>query len=109
MKTVKLSRQYVVGSAIFDELTFREPKLAQYRKHGVVAEVQRGVLVRYPEAIWGYAEDLIDKVPTGVLGELDLVDALEVEEAITGFFSEAHRRRNARASSFSASVGDQTT
>ena len=107
--TVKLTRQYVVGSAIFDTLTFRAPKLADYRAIGKVAEVQRGVVVTYDNAIWQYVDRLVEGVPSGALAELEIVDALAVEAEIVGFFTAANRQLRERESSSSGSAGDQST
>ena len=111
MKSVKLSKRYTPGSASFDALAFREPTLADYRQVGKVIELQRGVVVTYPEAIWAYADRLLESsvVPPGAMGELDLEDAMAVEEAIVGFFTEARSRLNARTNSSSGSDGDQAT
>ncbi|MBS9720174.1 phage tail assembly protein [Tianweitania sp. BSSL-BM11] len=106
-KIVPLSRCYTVGSAVFDTLTIREPKLSDYRQIGRVAELQRGVIVIFPEAIWAYSERLLQDLPPGALSELDLDDAMAVEDAILDFFSEARARLNKRASSSSDSAGDQ--
>ena len=109
MTTVPLSRQYVIGSAVFDALTFRAPKLADYREIGKVAEMQRGVVVVYNDAVWQYADRLLQAVSTGALSELDLTDALAVEGAIIDFFTEATKLLNKRETSSSDSVGAPPT
>jgi hypothetical protein len=109
MKNVPLGRTYTVGSAIFESLSFREPKLADYRQIGKAIEVQRGVVVTYPDAIWSYADRLLQVTPPGALNELDLVDALAVEDAIIDFFSEASKQLHERGNSSSASAGDPPT
>lgn len=106
-KVVALSRQYVVGSAIFDSVTFREPKLSDYRALGKAFEIQRGVFVTYPDAVWGYADRLVEGVPPGALGELELTDAISVEEAVVGFFTDATKQLRKRENSSSGSDGDQ--
>lgn len=109
MKTVPLSRQYVVGSAVFDELLFRTPKTADYIALGKVADFQQGVFVTFDDVIWKYANRLIEGQSSGVIGELDLPDGLAVERAMIGFFTEATRQFNARVSSSSASDGGRQT
>ena len=109
MKNVALSRTYTVGSSQFSELRFRDPKLLDYRQIGKPVEGQHGYVVRYPAAIWSYAERLLQETPPGALGELDLVDALAVEEQIIGFFTEAHRLLHKQQSSSSGSDGVPST
>jgi hypothetical protein len=109
MKNVPLSRRYTVGSAAFDNLNFREPKLVDYRQIGKAIEVQRGIVVTYPEAIWSYADRLLHETPPGALNDLDLVDAIAVEEAIIDFFTEASKLLRKRENSSSDSDGGQTT
>lgn len=105
MKAVPLSRTYTVGSSVFSALNFREPKLADYRQIGRAIEVQRGVVVTYPDAIWSYVDRLLQDTPPGALNELDLADTLAVEEAIIDFFTEANKLLRSRENSSSASDG----
>lgn len=108
-KTVTLSHRYEIGSSLFEKLSFREPKLSDYRRHGKVVESQRGVVVTYPDAIWAYADTLLKDVPHGALSELELEDALAIEETIIGFFISANDALRKRESLSSGSVGDQST
>src|SRR4051812_31798853 len=105
MKTLTLSRCYVAGSANFASLNFRAPKLLDYRQIGVAIEAQRGVVVRYSEAIWAYADRLVQDINPGALGELYIVDALAVEELIIDFFTAASQQLREPESLSSESAG----
>ncbi len=109
MKSVPLSRTYTSGSSVFSKLEFREPKLVDYRQVGKAIEVQRGVVVTYPDAIWSYVDRLLKDTPPGALNDLDLVDALAVEDAVIDFFTEASKLLHDRGNSSSGSAGAPPT
>jgi hypothetical protein len=109
MKTVKLSKRYVIGTSIFDQVVLREPTLADYRAIGPVAERQGAVIVAYRDATFAYVDRLTTEPPIGALLELTLEDTFAVEEAVNGFFSEARQSLIKRENSSSGSDGDLPT
>jgi hypothetical protein len=109
MKTVRLSKQYVVGSSIFDTVQLREPTLADYRAVGPVAERQGAVIIAYRDATFSYVDRLTTEPAPGALSSLSLEDAFAVEEAVNSFFSEARQSLNKRESSSSGLDGAPPT
>lgn len=107
MKTVKLSQSYTVGSTTFDAAEFREPKLADYRALGPIAERQGSVVVSYRDATWGYVDRLVISPAAGALSELSLRDALVIEGAVNDFFIEANKASREPENSSSGSDGGQ--
>ena len=109
MKKVKLSRQYAIGSAVFDAISFREPKLTDYRRLGRPIDIQRGVVIRNDEATFGYVDTLVQDIPPGAINELDLIDAMIIEAEVIAFFTDAAAQLSERANSSSVSAGAPST
>ncbi len=103
---IPLSRRYDHGSAPFDVVVLREPKLKDRRAGGPVLDIQRGVVLRDDEAIWRYVSMLlVEPVSPGAIDLLDLADAEILSETIVGFFTRARVSSIERMSSSSASDG----
>ena len=107
--SVKLSKSYTMGSTTFDEVVLRPPNLADYRAVGPIAERQGTVVVTFSEAVWGYVDRLVKSPAAGALSTVDLVDAMAIEESITGFFISATTQLRKLESSSSASDGGPAT
>ncbi|MEF2553256.1 phage tail assembly protein [Aurantimonas sp. A2-1-M11] len=104
--TIKLSRRYDHGSAPFDTVVLREPKLKDRRVGGPVLDVQRGVVLRDDEAIWRYVSMLmVEPQSPGAIDLLDLADAEMLSETIVGFFTRARLSYIERTNSSSGSDG----
>lgn len=109
MTTVTLSQTYTAGSETFSAVEIREPTFQDYRQIGPAFDVQCGIVLRDREAIFAYADRLIQKPAAGALQALNLEDAMAVEEAIMSFFTQAIRSRNKRGNSSSDSDGSLGT
>lgn len=97
-KTVRLSRRYEAHGRDFDSLTFRAPKMVDFEEIGEIAERQPSpmggeMILYHDDRVWKYRDRLLkggDSAPSSAdLADLDLVDAIAVKDAITGFFSRA--------------------
>lgn len=115
-KTVPLSRTYPDAGTPVSTLVFREPKWPDYMAIGDIEEWQPvpggggSYLIRHGDRIAAYADRLCQTPEaTVVIPQLDLVDTLAVEAAITGFFEEAHRRLASPTGSSGASDGGTAT
>lgn len=109
MKSVPLSQTYTAGSEVFSAVEFRDPTFLDYRQLGPAFDVQRGIILRDRDAIFAYADRLIQKPAAGALAVLNLEDSMAVEEAIMGFFTQAIRSRNKLANLSSDSDGSLDT
>ena len=109
MHTVPLSKTYTIGTTVFSQLVFRDPKLADYRALGRPREWQFTVEIRDKDVIFAYADRLLQQVPPGALGELDIVDALAIEDLILGFFPKPGEAPPKPGSSSSVSDGAPAT
>ncbi len=94
-KVIKLSRAYEVHGKSFDSVTLREPRYAEYIKTGDVMERQQvgdgAAIITYHDRIESYADKLLMSPEPGGLAELNLLDAMRVEQAIVDFFTEARQ------------------
>ena len=110
MKTIPLSRQYVIGSTVLSQIGFREPLVKDLRRIGNPVDAQQGMVFVDKDLIWAYADTLLDQsVPPGMINELDLVDGIAIQRGILGFFTAAVEQLAKVESSSSASAGDQQT
>lgn len=100
-KTVRLSRRYEAHGRAFDSLTFREPKMADFEAIGEIAEYQPApnggmMIIHHDDRVWQYRDRLLKRgegMPGAEdLGELTLVDAIAVKEAVSGFFTMARAK-----------------
>lgn len=100
-KIVKLSRQYEAHGKVFDTVTLRPPKLRDHMQLGDPVELHPGpdgagrFLVEHLERVQSYLDRLCVPERPGreCIDDLDLVDSMSLKDAVTDFFSEAHRRR----------------
>jgi len=113
-KVIKLSRKYAAHDKIFDRIILREPKSRDYFEIGEPLELHRApdgsdgrYLVEHLDRIEAYAARLPKEPTAEALVDLDLVDAMALKEAITGFFIEARTLLNASTNS-SGAQGSQS-
>lgn len=106
---VELSKTYAIGETSFSAVELREPTFADYRQIGPAFDVQRGLVIRDPAAIFAYADRLVTSPAHGALAALNLADTLAVEDAIVGFFIEARKSRAKSMNSSSGSDGNPAT
>lgn len=98
---VPLSRKYEAHGQTFNSVTLRAPKLRDHIAIGDPVEVHSGpdgqgrFVIEHLDRIEAY----LDRLPVAgkpgreCLDDLDLVDSIAVKDAVTGFFTEAHKRR----------------
>lgn len=109
MKTVPLSKQYVIGSLAFSEAVFRAPMLKDYRELGQPVVSGQGMVVRDRDTIFAYIDRLVTSPAAAPLQEIELVDALALEEAVLDFFVEARKLLRKPGNSSSGSAGSPAT
>jgi hypothetical protein len=98
---VPLSRTYEAHGQTFNSVTLRAPKLRDHISIGDPVEVHSGpdgqgrFVIEHLDRIEAYLDRLAVAGKPGreCLDDLDLVDSISVKDAVTGFFTEAHRRR----------------
>lgn len=99
-KTIKLSRRYEAHGKIFDAVTLRDPKYRDFIDIGDPIEQQPlptgsgSMIVKHFDRIDAYAGRLLqDPLSMADIMDLDLVDALAMEDAVLDFFAEARGSR----------------
>lgn len=109
MGPLPLSKPYTSGSETFSTIEFREPAYQDYRQVGPVYDVQRGIVLRDREAIYGYVDRLVTKPAVGALAAMNVEDTMALEDHVLDFFVQARKSRAARESSSSGSAGTPAT
>jgi len=109
MKSVKLSKSYILHAGPADTVSFREPVFNDIMALGepiASGVMPGGVVVRDVnyEAIQGYVERLVEKPwdPT-LLGQLNVRDTQKIVRAILDFFREPETSPDALKTSSSSS------
>jgi hypothetical protein len=116
--TVKLSQSYSnphEGGVLFDTVELREPRYKDIFMDGLgePQEYQpngRGgaVLVTHYETIAKYIDRLAVKPTSDLLGQVSAIDALRLQKAVLGFFTEQPTPSGSPDGSSSASVSQPT-
>lgn len=97
--TIVLSEPIVGHRGVITEIVLKPPNLAQYMAIGEPVSVVpgpqgEGVVVDNDAAIAAYAEAcMVEPKDKLLLDQVQLADAMEVKEAIIGFFLAARRAR----------------
>jgi hypothetical protein len=114
-RAIKLSRRYESHGRIFDTVSLRDPKYRDLLAVGDPIELQPlpsgagEMVVKYLDRIEDYVGRLLqDPLSVADLVDLDLVDAMAIEEAILGFFAEARKSR-AKPTGSSSGSGNPST
>lgn len=99
-KTIKLSRRYDAHGKVFDAVTLRDPKYRDFIDVGAPTEAQPlpggdgMMIVKHFDRIDTYVGRLLQEpLSTADIVDLDLADALALEDAILDFFVQARRSR----------------
>ena len=99
-KTIKLSRRYEAHGKVFDAVGLRDPKYRDFIDIGDPIEQQPlptgsgSMIVKHFDRIDAYVGRLLQEpMSTADIVDLDLADALAMEEAVLDFFVEARRSR----------------
>jgi len=105
-RTVKLNRKYEAHGKVFDAVSLRPPTLSDFFSIGEPVELHPGpdgsgrYVIEHNERISAYLDRLAVPGEPGLecIGQVELRDAMAIKEAITGFFLEARKPRDAPTS-----------
>jgi hypothetical protein len=112
-KTIPLSRRYEAHGTAFNTVELRAPKLRDLFSIGEPVEFQPtsgGIVIEHLDRIEAYRDRLLVTPTAADIADLDLVDAMALKDAITGFFTDARKaRRQPTSSSGAPDAGSGTS
>jgi hypothetical protein len=94
-KTIELSREYAIGGLKFKTVTLREPTYFDVYMAGLGKPFEwqftpagSPMRVVIPEVVAGYVSRIALSPPADCIREISAFDAVKLEDAICGFFTE---------------------